>query len=111
LLCARNLTLATSQWGWWNLGVCMQTDYVNIPDNAQACAQKVGLDWTSINNCANGVMGTSLFKSSVAVSTSLKVTSTPTIFVNGKEYVGGPNNPLATVCNAYTGTKPAGCPQ
>eukprot|EP00026_Physarum_polycephalum_P015969 Phypoly_transcript_16784.p1 GENE.Phypoly_transcript_16784~~Phypoly_transcript_16784.p1 ORF type:complete len:169 (+),score=27.15 Phypoly_transcript_16784:27-509(+) len=42
LLCAKNLTEATSTWGWWNLGVCMQTNYTGIPDDAAACAAKVG---------------------------------------------------------------------
>ena len=41
LLCAKNLTESTSTWGWWNLGVCMQTNYTNIPDDAPACAAKV----------------------------------------------------------------------
>jgi len=112
LLCARNLTIKASPWGWWNLGVCMQTDYTNIPANAPACAQKVDLDWASINSCASSQVGADLFSNSVDVSrNTYHVTSTPTIFVNGKEYVGGPNNPLAVICNAYTGTKPAGCPK
>jgi len=109
LLCARNLTIATSKWGWWDLGVCMQTNYTNIPDDVPACIKKVGLDWTPINNCASGPMGAALLNQSIAVAAAHKVTETPTIFVDGTEYVGGPNNPLRLICSLYKGTKPAGC--
>jgi len=111
LLCAKNLTVEKSPWGWWDMGVCMQTQFSLIPDNAQDCATKVGLAWDPINACATGKAGSDLFSASVTVSHNLGVKSTPTIFINTKEYVGGPNNPLALICNAYTGTKPAGCPQ
>jgi len=111
LLCAHNLTITKSEWGYWNYGVCMQADYTNIPDNAPACAEKTGMPWKEINECASGALGLSLFKDSIAKSVSLQVKSTPTVFVGPKMYVGGPNNPLAIICNAYTGTKPPGCPQ
>jgi len=110
LLCARNLTGEASPWGWWNLGVCMQTNYTGVPGDAPMCAMKVGLDWDTINDCANGDLGTILLTESVQLANQYKVTETPTIFVDGTEYVGGPNNPLRLICNLYKGTKPAGCP-
>jgi len=111
LLCAYNTTVEKSAWGWWDMGVCMQTQFSLIPDNAEGCATKVGLPWDVINTCATGKLGRDLFVASVATSRGLGVQSTPTIFIGTKEYVGGPNNPLALICNQYTGPKPAGCPQ
>eukprot|EP01113_Clastostelium_recurvatum_P011831 TRINITY_DN1606_c0_g1_i2.p1 TRINITY_DN1606_c0_g1~~TRINITY_DN1606_c0_g1_i2.p1 ORF type:complete len:217 (+),score=51.50 TRINITY_DN1606_c0_g1_i2:46-651(+) len=109
LLCAYNLTSATSQWGWWNMGVCMQADYTNVPQNAASCAQKAGLNWAQINGCVNSALGPDLFAQSIAYSDKMRVQSTPTIFIASREYVGGPSDPLRTICDAYKGTKPKGC--
>jgi len=109
LLCARNLTVSKSQWGWWNLSVCMQSQFRNIPDNAADCAKQQGLDWIAINNCANSDFGAKLLLDTFKFSEGRGVQETPTIFINGTEYVGGPNNPLQVICSAYTGTKPVGC--
>jgi len=108
-LCAYNVTYPASQYGWWNMGVCMQADYNNIPDNAQNCAQQAGLDWNKISSCVNSGLGNQLFSASIVYSNNMGVSSTPTIFINGQSYEGGPDNNLQTVCQAYTGTPPAGC--
>jgi len=108
-LCAYNLTVDASPYGWWKLGVCMQADYDNIPDNAQNCAQQASLDWNKINACANGDLGKQLFSASIAYSDSQGISATPTIVIAGQTYVGGPDNNLQTVCQAYTGTPPPGC--
>jgi len=108
-LCAYNVTYPASQYGWWNMSVCMQSDYNNIPDNAQNCAQQAGLDWNKINSCANSALGNQLMSDSIAYSNKMGVSATPTIFINGQEYVGGPDDNLHTVCQAYTGTPPPGC--
>lgn len=111
LACAYNLTASTTHLGWWKMSVCMQANgaYQNIPSNAESCAKKAGLDWSSISNCANGNLGHTLMGNSLKYSNSRGVDETPTTSINGKLYVGGANNPLETICKAYTGTPPAGC--
>jgi hypothetical protein len=109
-ICAYYLNASNEQ-GWWTMGLCMQTDYENIPDNAQACAKKANVNWDKIYSCSQSSLGASLFSQSIAVGNNMNVDATPTIFVDGTEYVGGPDNPLQTVCDAYTGPPPAGCKQ
>jgi len=110
-ICAYNLTYsAQNEYGWWKFCLCLQNDYEDIPNNAQSCAQTANLNWDPILSCSKGSLGSSLFSQSIAFSNNMNVDATPTIFVNGVEYVGGPDDPLTTVCQAYTGSPPpAGC--
>jgi len=108
-LCAHNLTAQSVPLGWWHMDVCMQSDYTNIPDNAQGCAQQANLQWDPIVACSKDTQGDNLFAASIDVANNMGVDATPTIFINGQEYVGGPNDPLSAVCSAYTGTPPPGC--
>jgi len=108
-LCAYNVTYPASQYGWWNMGVCMQNDYDNIPDNAQNCAQQAGLDWNKITACVSSGLGNKLFSASIVYANSMDVQATPTIYIAGQAYEGGPDDNLQTVCQAYTGTPPAAC--
>eukprot|EP01111_Echinosteliopsis_oligospora_P016731 TRINITY_DN704_c0_g1_i1.p1 TRINITY_DN704_c0_g1~~TRINITY_DN704_c0_g1_i1.p1 ORF type:complete len:203 (-),score=42.01 TRINITY_DN704_c0_g1_i1:119-727(-) len=109
LLCATNLTTSANPLAWWNMGVCMQSNYTDIPNNAESCAASAGLNWNDIETCANGDLADELFTQSITVSNKYGIQETPTIYVNGKEYVGGPKNPLGLICGLWTGTKPAGC--
>jgi len=108
-LCAQFVTEAKSEWGWWNMGVCMQADYDNIPDNAQGCAQQAGLSWSAINNCVTNGMGDKLLSWSFAQSQN--VDSAPTIMIGGTEATDCENGDgcLQAVCSAYTGPPPSGC--
>ena len=97
-------------WKWWDFGVCLQgDDYEDIPDNAQQCAQQVGIDYNKISACQQGALGTSLFADSINKANQAGIYATPTTFIAGVEYVGGANNPLQVICQAYTGTQPPGC--
>jgi len=110
LLCAHNTSHGNSNpYAWWGNEVCMMGDQDNIPDNAQSCAQKNNLNWDTINTCANGQQGIDLFTNSINVSNNDGIYATPTVIIAGQTYVGGPDNPLQTVCQAYTGTAPPGC--
>lgn len=107
-LCAYHYYNTT--WAWWDFGVCLQgSSYGSIPANAQECAQKANVDYSKLSSCQQGSLGAMLFSKSIAMANQAGVYATPTTFIAGKEYVGGSNNPLQTICNAYTGTKPAGC--
>lgn len=112
LLCAHNLTVTHNPWGWWDLAVCMQRDYKNIPDNIPSCTNQTrGMDYAQINACATGSLGVQLFRESIAYGNAQGIYETPTTIVNGKTYVGGPDHPLQTICDAYTGPRPLGCKQ
>jgi len=108
-LCAYNITVGTSPYGWWTMGLCMQQDQDNIPGNAQNCAQQAGLDWNKINSCVTSGLGNKLFSESIQYCNQMGVSATPTININGQSYEGGPDNNLQAVCQAYTGTPPPGC--
>jgi interferon gamma-inducible protein 30 len=108
-LCAYNLTIQSSQYGWWNFGVCMQDDYNNIPGNAKACATKASLNYDPIQTCANNKLGVELFVDSINYCNQMNIEATPTLIVNGVVYIGGTDDPLSVICNAYTGTWPSGC--
>jgi len=108
-LCAYNVTFPASQYGWWEMGVCMQNDYDNIPQNAQQCAQQASLDWNKINACVTSGLGNKLFSASIVYSNNMGISATPTIYIDGTAYVGGPDDNLSAVCQAYTGPPPAGC--
>jgi len=99
-------------WSWWNLTSCMQSDYTNVPTNFQSCAEKAGYNSstiTAIQQCSQDSTGVQLLTSSFNAAQSQGVNEAPTIFIDGKEYIGGPSSPLKIICDAYTGTKPAAC--
>jgi len=110
LLCAHNTSGSNpNKWAWWGNEVCMMGDQDNIPDNAESCANQNGLDWDTINACANGQQGIDLFTNSINISNNDGIYATPTSIIDGTTYVGGPDHPLRTICLAYTGTPPPGC--
>ena len=112
-LCAQAIykdSTSVPAYAWYDFGTCMQgPDFESIPQNAQSCAEKVGLDWSTLNTCASGSQGQKLFANSISYANTQGIYATPTNSINGKVYVGGPNYPLEVICEAYTGTKPAGC--
>jgi len=110
LLCAHNTSGSNpNHWAWWGNEVCMMGDQDNIPDNAQSCAQQNKLDWKAISACANGNLGDTLFTDSINYANNVGIQATPSVSIDGTMYVGGPDNPLQAVCQAYQGTAPPGC--
>eukprot|EP00660_Eupelagonema_oceanica_P006747 gene6747-753_t len=101
-----------------------------IPEDAEACAAKAGLDWDAILGCADGAEGRELLHDSHFRTKQLfaehggytppghgyRPPKIPNIWIAGAEY----NNPLVPakdpyadlvgkVCRAYTGTPPEAC--
>jgi len=81
------------------------------------CAKLTGIDYTPIETCANSDQGKQL-EHQMAVKTeqlSPPHQYVPWLNLNGEHSQAIQNglsgNMLATVCNAYTGTKPAACSQ
>jgi hypothetical protein len=50
---------------WFNYTYCLNQDQRSIPQNAQSCAQQLGLDWNQLYACANGPMGKKLLLASL----------------------------------------------
>jgi hypothetical protein len=109
LLCGDNVTRNQVPYGWWKMETCMENDADNIPQNAQSCAQQANLNWNAISACANGQQGINLFIDSINNANNAGIYETPTIVINGQVYPGGPDDPLTTICQAYTGVPPSGC--
>lgn len=91
---------------------CFEGVHQSIPSAAKGCAESVGLDFDAIAACVSGPAGqaynTANAKRTAAVGTGRK--GTPWVVVNGQA-LEDPDTLLSAVCDAYTGTKPAGCRQ
>mmetsp|Transcript_11838 Transcript_11838/g.20879 ORF Transcript_11838/g.20879 Transcript_11838/m.20879 type:complete len:92 (-) Transcript_11838:361-636(-) len=90
-----------------DFAVCLESNY---PDGGEACANELGLSWSDIEACTTDEEAAA--KISVAdanVTAWADIPGTPTIFINGAQ-LKTTDALLYQVCNAYTGTKPAGCP-
>ena len=109
VLCAKNVSQSSDKFvpDWWTMASCMDEDQSKIPFNSKVCATNAGLSWPAISDCYTSKLGATLFAESIAVCEKMGVNSTPTIFVNGKEYDG--NNMLKEICAQYTGPKPSSC--
>jgi len=85
------------------------------PDSAlQGCCQQSGIDFDTMNDCANGMEGNTLEHAmgllTEALNPSIFVTGVPVITINGEESPDAEYNFLPDVCGNYTGTpKPQAC--
>jgi len=118
-LCVMNLV--PENYTWWDFVFCMSTDYSDIPDNSQHCAEKVGVSVHSVTSCIQTHLGKNLMLRSINITDSLNWNprpTSPTVYINGVcEYGWNPCNQLDPrghevrdyICNQYTGTPPDGC--
>eukprot|EP01061_Rhynchopus_euleeides_P042411 TRINITY_DN73_c0_g1_i7.p3 TRINITY_DN73_c0_g1~~TRINITY_DN73_c0_g1_i7.p3 ORF type:complete len:158 (+),score=66.98 TRINITY_DN73_c0_g1_i7:260-733(+) len=74
----------------------------------EKCADKLGLDWSSINSCLSNGLGTQLINIEGAKTNAANIPYTPYITCNGKA-VSSSSKITSTVCNLWTGTKPPCC--
>lgn len=85
----------------------------NIDDSvAQQCAEGSKLSYEKLSSCTTSQQGTDLIKANMKATDGLNPPHTyvPWITVNGK-VLSDPSTLLASVCAAFTGTKPAACSQ
>ncbi len=90
--------------------ICMNTNPRAIPGNWKDCATRLGLDVAKINTCYTGQEGKNLLKLSFEKSKRRNALGSPTIFIDGKPYVG-PRSEIAftrAICQAIT-NKPTLC--
>ncbi len=80
----------------------------------ESCQKNVtatlGIDNQTIGNCASGSEGMALLKADEAITQNLKVTGSPTLFINGQKYSGQrtPDAYKQFICARFD-TPPAEC--
>lgn len=107
MLCARNIT---SDYRWWDFEACVMANQSAIPGNAPACAAAHGIDEVALEKCAEGPTGEALLHESAAKTSNASVGWTPWLVLDGTMQMPAQLDYLKMVCDAYNGTKPAGCP-
>jgi hypothetical protein len=120
-LCAYNLSNPSpNNYKWYNFLLCLDQNGDEIPDNAEDCANQVGLDYSTIQNCVNSDLGKALMTESIAKTDHFGVDESPTIYINNQFYCVWTGSPCkaqtlddfrTAICQVYTGTQPAGCNQ
>ncbi|KAJ5073687.1 gamma-interferon inducible lysosomal thiol reductase gilt [Anaeramoeba ignava] len=96
---------------------CLGRDRPSIPENAEKCAEEVGMDWKILKECKKRESSKLLFQSSSRAK-NLKATWAPTIFIDDESVCEWNLNKcpfsdtesfIQEVCKRYKGTKPAAC--
>jgi len=73
------------------------------------CAMQFGYDATKISTCATAETGIDI-EAKKTLQYAADHTGTPWVTINGRGEAA-PDNLIASICRAYTGPKPASCPQ
>lgn len=108
MLCARNITGDAKV--WWPFEACVMANQTAIPGNAGECAAAHGVDAAALEACAGGAAGDALLRESAARTADASVGWTPWLVVDGEMRMPAELDYLKMVCDAYNGTRPAGCP-
>jgi hypothetical protein len=92
---------------YWPLVACTEKKFGKgtTEDAAKTCAQEAGVDADDLLACYTGADGDAAILA--AAKATVDHAGTPTIEVDGKDTSA--NSVLSAVCNAISGTKPAGC--
>jgi len=75
-------------------------------------ATKVGIDVSKISTCSQGTEGVNLLKADESLTSSLGVSGSPTLIINGATFNGGrtPDSYKEAICTAFN-TAPSECSQ
>jgi len=90
--------------------ICFEGDHEAKVSAAEGCAKSSGMDFSTINTCATGAEADEVdaLNAQATAQYGSGRLGTPWVVVNGVA-LQSPDKLLASVCKAYTGTKPAGC--
>ncbi|MBM3309244.1 MAG: hypothetical protein FJY77_03230 [Candidatus Altiarchaeales archaeon] len=95
---------------YYSYVLCIDENYSNAASIWQDCAQKSGLNASTIKTCSEGSEGKQLLAENIKFGNELGIGSSPTFLINGKKQVGGAM-PAETIkqniCNANAGLE--GC--
>ena len=88
--------------------LCMEQAGENMLNEVQDCATSASLSYDKLADCFNNATTVTANQKAAAAATPADHTYTPWVVVDGTVMTG--NSLLETVCAAYAGDAPAGCP-
>lgn len=94
---------------WLDFVFCFMVDHSGSLSYVTSCAEAAGINTEKLESCAaeGNVAGDQLEYAMINETNNVGAHSgVPWVLVNGKQVTSGL---LSAICNAYTGTKPAGC--
>ena len=108
-LCAQQASANWEQAG--KFVVCFEGVGHAVASAGPDCATQVGLDWDTIDACANGSGGDALVAAAAKTTANLSPVHqfTPWFILNGKALGANWSPLLPKICAAYTGPPPAAC--
>eukprot|EP01065_Artemidia_motanka_P050756 TRINITY_DN874_c0_g1_i2.p2 TRINITY_DN874_c0_g1~~TRINITY_DN874_c0_g1_i2.p2 ORF type:complete len:198 (+),score=45.76 TRINITY_DN874_c0_g1_i2:183-776(+) len=105
---------------FWPFVACFEGQHDSDISKAPGCAKSAGLDWSKIDACYTSPTERAAVDTAAAKATlkhncagpdnpggCRSLFGTPNVYVNDKMVQ---QDLLTAICNAVTGTKPAGCP-
>eukprot|EP01061_Rhynchopus_euleeides_P042408 TRINITY_DN73_c0_g1_i4.p2 TRINITY_DN73_c0_g1~~TRINITY_DN73_c0_g1_i4.p2 ORF type:complete len:157 (+),score=67.92 TRINITY_DN73_c0_g1_i4:261-731(+) len=107
--CVKNMT-SNDPLKYMPFAQCVEDGTSESLSAMEKCATKLGLDWSAINSCLTNGQGDQLINIEGQKTAAAKIHYTPYIACNGKA-VRSSDKITSTVCNLWTGTKPACCSQ
>jgi len=104
-------TLEVAPEAFLDMVACQNEDPRSIGSNWERCASDLGIDGQAISECMNGSLGQELLAASFARSAHRGAQSSPTIFLQGKPYMGGRSTMalMRGICGSFDANAPAAC--
>jgi predicted DsbA family dithiol-disulfide isomerase len=96
---------------YYDMVLCMNKNYRQIPGNWEGCAKEAKLPVDKIKACYEGQEGIDLLKASFNKAKARRATGSPTMYIGGKLYRGGRTDSAFTraICDAFPKDKPELC--
>ncbi|MFA5084588.1 MAG: thioredoxin domain-containing protein, partial [Candidatus Paceibacterota bacterium] len=97
-----------------NYIACQNKEVKNVGSNWEKCATEAGIDKAALKACAEGSEGKALLLKSIELANLLRVSASPSIFVDGEQVnvdITQPTAPSAfksLICSAFD-TPPTAC--
>ena len=101
-----------------DFAACLAEKIDTVPNNAPACAARVGADFAAVRDCALSPTGSQLLRRAMELSNSDGAVWSPTVVINDDVFCLWHSSPckatteadfLRAICAAYTGPKPSAC--
>ena len=101
-----------------DFAACLAEKIDTVPNNAPACAARIGADFAAVRDCALSPTGSQLLRRAMELSDSDGAVWSPTVVINDDVFCLWHSSPcmattdadfLRAICAAYTGPKPSAC--
>jgi len=115
ILCAEQQTNITAA---IDFAACLAERIDDVPTNAGACANRLGMDYSKLRSCAFSDTAKDLLEKAKSLSDKDSAVWSPTIFINDELYCLWHSTPCKAtteddfrraICDAYKGQTPPGC--